>query len=271
MGINLALTKLLLRKKAEYNYAGHLLTLGRQEIGLSRETLYALTGMPVNGETGPLTQEEFFTHLGFVDVAAMDYSDHDGAAIIHDLNQPAPEALWSRFDFILDGGTLEHCFNVANFMNSMARMVKPGGTILHINPVQGFCNHGFFNFQPTFYFSFYHANGFKAVDCFFLELHTDIRSTFADQQAKCRVIPIEANFNNLNYHSSHPCYIIFKAVKGNSDEQPPVIPIQEFYYRIFKEKAKVGGGLINEQTYLQLRGDVPENSYEQIMSKSYWL
>ena len=42
----------------------------------------------------------------------MDASAFEGANFVHDLNNPIPEELHCKYDAVVDGGTLEHVFNV---------------------------------------------------------------------------------------------------------------------------------------------------------------
>jgi len=60
----------------------------------------------------------FARELGASKVSAMDVSEYEGADILHDLNVPAPANLHERFDLLIDGGTLEHVFNVPVSMES---------------------------------------------------------------------------------------------------------------------------------------------------------
>jgi SAM-dependent methyltransferase len=269
MGISSRVAKFLMKKRTDYNFSGNLLTLGRSEIFVRKNEIQNLrtSGLKsLNGDAYP-AQEDFFLSLGFETCDSLDYSAHDNPTIVQNINEPIPDSLCNRFDFIIDAGTLEHCFNVAEFTKSIVRMLRPGGSIIHINPSNNRTNHGFFQFQPTFYFSFYGANQFAEMDCHYLELPKG----YADDDLKApgRVVPVK-NHNNLDYVSEHPSEIIFKATKTQNTE-PVVQPIQEFYYRIFKEKAKVNGGLIELDLYQQIRGDVPENKFDRIMAASYWL
>ena len=93
----------------------------------------------------------------FVDIAAT-----RGREIVLDLNQPLPAALAGQYDLVYDGGTLEHCFNVGQVMRNIAALAKTGGFILHVNPLN-YYNHGFFNFNPTFYHDWYAQTGNQVV------------------------------------------------------------------------------------------------------------
>ena len=60
----------------------------------------------------PTYQEPLLKLLGVVDLTVIDYSSFEGANYIHDLNYPVSANLSGRFDLVIDGGTLEHIFNL---------------------------------------------------------------------------------------------------------------------------------------------------------------
>lgn len=99
--------------------------------------------------------EPMLQRLGFGTVKTMDFSDYEGAQILHDLNKPLPEKLHNSFDFILDGGTLEHVFNVAQAFTNVFDMLRPGGTFVSATPFNGWPGHGFYQFQPDLVWSFW--------------------------------------------------------------------------------------------------------------------
>lgn len=85
-----------------------------------------------------------------------------GNEIILNLNDPCSDQYHERYDLILDAGTLEHCFNIAQAMKNIAQMVSVGGYIMQGNPLNWY-NHGFYNLNPTFYHDFYGQNGFRII------------------------------------------------------------------------------------------------------------
>ena len=97
----------------------------------------------------------------FVDIVAS-----RGFEIVLDLNHPAPPELLGKYDLVFDGGTLEHCFNVGQVMRNILGFAKVGGYILHVNPLN-FFNHGFFNFNPTFYYDWYARSGHTLATPFY--------------------------------------------------------------------------------------------------------
>ena len=61
---------------------------------------------------------------------------------------------------------MEHCFNVGQVMRNILMLGKVGAFIVHINPLN-YYNHGFFNFNPTFYHDFYSQSGNRVVSEFY--------------------------------------------------------------------------------------------------------
>lgn len=110
--------------------------------------------------------EKMFKALGFGDVKTMDFSDYEGATVIHDLNKPLPKTLKNKFDFIYDGGTIEHVFNVSQALVNMFDALKVGGTLVSINGFNGWPGHGFYQFQPDLVWSFWrYMAGCEVVKC----------------------------------------------------------------------------------------------------------
>jgi hypothetical protein len=69
-----------------------------------------------------------------------------------------------KYDFVIDVGSAEHCFNIGTAFVNMASLLKRGGVILHENP-HDWGNHGFYGIQPTLYADFYGQPGFKLHEC----------------------------------------------------------------------------------------------------------
>jgi hypothetical protein len=104
----------------------------------------------------------FFACLG-VELTVFDVVKERGEEIICDLNYPF--TMVTDYDFVIDIGTLEHCFNVSQALMNMAGMVKVGGYILHENPFN-WGNHGFYGLNPTLFSDFYQHNGFRIAECY---------------------------------------------------------------------------------------------------------
>ncbi|MCF2872126.1 class I SAM-dependent methyltransferase [Octadecabacter sp. G9-8] len=103
--------------------------------------------------------EQMFAKMGFGRVETIDYSDYEFDAneggILHDLNKPVPKELHNQFDFIFDGGTLEHVFNVPVALENVFKMLRKGGIFVGVNPLNGWPGHGIYQFSPELVYSFW--------------------------------------------------------------------------------------------------------------------
>lgn len=107
---------------------------------------------------------KFFKMFGVKEVHAIDYNEIDGADIIFNLNDDLPEKLVGKFDMVINGGTSEHVFDIAKAMVNMSKLVKKEGIIVHILPLAGYIEHGFYSFSPTFFSDFYEKNDWEIID-----------------------------------------------------------------------------------------------------------
>lgn len=107
--------------------------------------------------------EVFFKKNGFGIADSLDSSDFEGANIVHDMNEPINESLHERYSLVIDGGTLEHVFDVKTFLFNCASLVKLHGHVLHQVPLNNHINHGFYQVSPTLLYAFYEDNGFTPL------------------------------------------------------------------------------------------------------------
>jgi SAM-dependent methyltransferase len=147
------------------------LTLGRQGMHMSPEQLeraFERRGRPLTApEAAALLAdgwaESLFEHLGASETASLDASAYEDATILHDLNDPVPEHLHGRFTAVVDGGTIEHVFDVPVALANCARLLEVGGHVLHINPGNNHLGHGFYQFSPDLYWQALPALGFEVL------------------------------------------------------------------------------------------------------------
>ncbi len=106
--------------------------------------------------------ERLFAALGADPVMSIDASAYEGATYVHDFNDPIPAHLTGSFDTVIDGGSLEHIFNVPTALANMMNMLRVGGHILHIVPANDWFGHGFYQFGPELFFRVYQpGSGFE--------------------------------------------------------------------------------------------------------------
>ena len=103
----------------------------------------------------------------FVDPSDTVAVDLEGTAqaIKHDLNTPLD--LDRTFELVLNFGTGEHVFSTYQFFKTIHDVTAPGGVMVHGMPFYGWIDHGFYTFQPTFYWDLAQANGYvpRALIC----------------------------------------------------------------------------------------------------------
>ncbi len=247
MGLSRPVLRLIAREHKRKPFSGSVLTLGRQKIYATIEEVYAFlktdrivpvtldksmdvfTNIPAwQGTTYQRNTSDivFFNLLGLKEVKAMDYSDYEGADIIHDLNCPVPKYLHNRFDLIIDGGTTEHVFDVRQSWSNIGRMLKPGGRVIHTIPVNNWVNHGFFQFSPTLFFDYYSANKFVDLQAFLL----DLDRYFLENRSVVDVFEISGDSRFMM--SNRLLMLLFVAEKSVQSTENQV-PIQSMYQQLY--------------------------------------
>lgn len=146
---------------------GHLsLRLYPSEVAFFRRAYrqaFGTTAVPLcNYQWGEFVDRFLCEFLGANSISVLDASEYQGADTIHDMNFPVPEALHGIYDAVIDGGTLEHIFNVPTAFTNVAKMLKVGGTVFVNTPANNMMGHGFYQFSPEFMFRvFSEVNGFS--------------------------------------------------------------------------------------------------------------
>ena len=150
---------------------GRTVTIGRQGIYISE-----FAAKSVLRETGPFTkpayaEEVLQRYFGASSVESIDNSDYEGASLIHDMNSVTPDDWAGGFDSVIDGGCLEHIFQVNQALANCSRLCKPGGQIIHMLPANNYCGHGFWQFSPELFFSLYsQTNGYEDTEVFLADM-----------------------------------------------------------------------------------------------------
>ncbi|GHV31493.1 hypothetical protein FACS1894167_13930 [Synergistales bacterium] len=143
------------------------LTLGRQNCFMSQSQIDGILGEYDSAytkaqalklkegldATEPPFSEPLFRYLGASAVDSMDYSDYEGATVLHDLNIPVPDDLKNKYSCVFDGGLLEHVFNYPASIRNCMDMVRVGGWLLLATPGNNWFGHGFYQFSPELFFS----------------------------------------------------------------------------------------------------------------------
>jgi hypothetical protein len=223
-----------------------ILMLGKQDIWLTidefvavaRKLRYKLSEVDDVKiiHNGHIDCYSFFELLGFNEVNALDVSDYENANIVFNLNNnDIPEELRNRFDYIIDGGTFEHVFNVPNAFKNVINMLKVGGKIFHYVPSNNWMNHGFYSFSPMLFIDYYNTNKFfiEDVSLIYPNYRDDQKYLYNELGTKidCRLIDFgwigEYNSNSKLAQSNTTIECI---VRKNEDSTCDLVPIQSNFF-----------------------------------------
>ncbi len=180
-----SIARLIIREHLYKPIQGNVLTLGRQTIDMSFDEVIELFKQEgytppkniineatitydkrtrhIGDETNFITDTLFFELLGIKNIVAMDVSKYESAEIIHDLNNPVPKELYNNFDFIIDGGTFDHIFDIKTAFENVVKMLKDGGRVLQWNAASNFTGTVYTSFGPDLFYDYYVVN--KFIDC----------------------------------------------------------------------------------------------------------
>jgi hypothetical protein len=253
MGLAKPALRFIVQEYKHKQFSGPVLTLGRQSIyarfseaealikseGLTTAALTPGTNVKTNIPSWIGTPYEnnisdiaFFKLLG-LDVKAIDYSDYEGADIVHDLNKPIPSALENAFDLIIDGGTIEHIFDVRQTMMNLTRMLKVGGRIIHMSPANNYVGHGFYQFSPTFFYDYYGTNEFVDLRGYLIQHNTYQRHNTRWEVFELNPLSDSYIANNNSLKSLLVVFVAEKHTASTADR----IPVQAFYEKTYASVA----------------------------------
>lgn len=158
MGVDLHGFNFLKYVRDNYGDFGSTILLGRQEFHLSKNFKEKI-GIGNLRYLDEVSDSLFGTNC----FDSMDYSNYEGASIVNDLNLVVAEELTQKYDTLIDLGTTEHIFNTSQVLDNCDRLIKFGGKIIHVLPANNFNGHGFYQFSPELFFTFYSkSNGYES-------------------------------------------------------------------------------------------------------------
>ncbi len=258
MGIDKDVAKFLLAARERNVDFQQSLMLGNQRFDLTHADFRVLSEKFSLKNTEQIkTGGDFFYFLGAKEVSAMDISDYESAAILHDLNQPIGAELEGKFTFVLDGGTLEHVFNFPVALANTMKMVEVGGHLMIITGGNNFLGHGFYQFSPElFYRAFNEENGFKVRRMIAAEVGGNWYEVADPQEIKGRVELI----------NDKPTYLMVLAEKTASVIPFSNTPQQSDYVEKWENEndARENGGSASGVKKLLKRSDFVYRNLAQI-------
>jgi hypothetical protein len=236
MGINTSIAKLLVRARLHGVSFARTGTIGRQSLAIPKKDVKAIARkLGVRGldwsrfATNGFADDFFRSMLGSESLQSIDYSDYEGVDIVHDLNAPVPETLHGSFDALIDGGSLEHIFDVKQALANYMNMVKVGGCVFVVTTANNMCGHGFYQFSPEFFYRvFGHANGFIVNDAILIEY--PLLSVETSRHQRCfRVVDPAKIGQRVDLITSKPVLIFVHATRISNEEPFRETPLQSDY------------------------------------------
>lgn len=226
------LARMIVREHLYKPITGRVLCLGRQTIGITYEQFVELLKQEnylVSNDVLDSTKSEhdnqtrvgkknsdfisdkvFFDLLGIKQVRSMDVSTYEKADIIHDLNKPIPKNLEGQFDFIIDGGTFDHLFDLRTAFENVVKMLKVGGKVFQWNAASNFAGDTYLSFGPDFFYDYYVLN--KFADCKVYLAEVDVRGGQKEQWDIYEFVGTKYRY----FYSKRVVMVIVLAEKGPS-------------------------------------------------------
>jgi len=242
MGIHWHHVKALISARKAGVQFGRTLTVGRQNLFITAFELKEMLRKDMPDVLArydefmvphPTYSEPLFKLFGASEVVSMDASNYEGATIVHDMNFPIPAELKGTFDFVDDGGTLEHVFTFPTAIRNCMELLKVGGHLVINTPANNQFGHGFYQFSAELFFRVLSPeNGFKVERMVAME-HFDGSPWFevADPaQVRSRV-------ELLNH--TRRVELAIRAVKTHNAEIFATVPQQSDYSAVWDSKTGI--------------------------------
>lgn len=188
-----SIARMLIREHLYKPITGKVLTLGRQTIAMTYEEVLEVmrqegyfpsqnvlerTKIEYDQSTRVgegynfLSDISFFQLFGVTELASMDVTNYEHADIIHNLNYPIPQSLSHQFDFIIDGGTFDHFFDVKIAFENVVKMLNCNGRILQWNAASNFTGGAYLSLGPDLFHDYYVLNKFADCKVYIVEVDT---------------------------------------------------------------------------------------------------
>ena len=213
MGIDLTSFEGIMLSLKHVPKDGNALTLARQGVHFNKPILEYLSrkyNRQISDAVFTSYCETLFKELGFSNTDSIDCSPYESATIIHDMNNQCPDNLKNKYDYIYDGGTIEHIFNIAQVVDNIAEMLKVGGIFCSVTVNNNFSGHGIYQFSPEFFMSaFSERYGMKVLDIYLAEVNSvyenwiNVKSFNENNDGR----------NMTKFNTTNPVYIITIAQK----------------------------------------------------------
>jgi len=229
------------------------LTLGRTQLYLLPSEIrkvYRLAGRDLSDsalqtKSGGYADAFLKSLLNVEQLEVLDYSDYQGATVIHDMNRPIPPELEAKFDAVIDSGTIEHIFNFPVAIANCMKMVRPGGRLFIITVANNHCGHGFYQFSPELFFRlFKDCNGFH-IERLLLLNHPFPGLELSSTQRFYTVKDPDETRYRVGLVNDSPVMLLLEAERRSLEEVLTTSPQQSDYATLWESKQAEGNSAVD--------------------------
>ena len=247
--INEALLRVIAQESINGNLHGRVLTLGRQNVRLSLDKTVRIlkdVGVEIDptvvnkirvsekdndtrySNSKNVTDKQLFELLGAQKVEALDITDYEQAEIIHNLNYPMSQEHFGKYDYIIDGGTFDHLFDVKTAFENVTGLLNVNGTILMWNGASNFTGAAYLSYAPDFFYDYFIENEFSDVRVYLAELRRQAQDTKYKIFKYLGASRFNVNDATDTFFSPYLQMTIVMATK-TADTSVGIFPVQSFY------------------------------------------
>ena len=158
MGIDITALELILLSHQYVKIKNtDILTLGRQQIHIECKDInnslnkYNFSHLVDKFNYYDFSENLFRQLLNGDCVDSIDNSKYEDASIIYNLNLPYNPS--KKYQYIYDGGTIEHIFNIPQVIENVINMLDIDGLFVSVTCNNNFSGHGMYQFSPEFFLS----------------------------------------------------------------------------------------------------------------------
>lgn len=245
--INETLLRLIVQEKVNGKLKGSVLTLGRQNVQISLEDTIKIIqdeGVVIDhkvieeiqvaekdrdtryADGTYVSDKQLFALLGITNVHALDVTDYENAEVIHNLNFPIAKNLENQYDYIIDGGTFDHLFDIKTAFENITQMLKDNGTLLMWNGASNFTGAAYISYAPDFFWDYFIENKFTDVRVYLAELRRQAQNNNYMFYKYLGASKFEGHSDT--FFSPFLQMTVVMATKSK-DTTIGVVPIQSFY------------------------------------------
>ena len=133
------------------------------------------------------------------------------------MNYSIENNLKKKYDFILDGGTIEHIYNTPQVCENIINLLEIDGILCSITCNNNFSGHGFYQFSPDFFQSTFNPKYGMKIQMIYLVENSSNFDNWINVNIDNK--KLDNGRNEYKFNSSKSVYIITIAKKISDDRK----------------------------------------------------